>query len=82
MVRVVLAGADGRAFIGGAAEVEVEADTVRRLILALDRRYPGFGDYIDRRMAIAIDGVIHQDAYATPLAPDAEVYLIPKIGGG
>ena len=33
-------------------------------------------------MAVAIDGEIFQDAYAEKLAPDSEVFLIPKIGGG
>jgi molybdopterin converting factor small subunit len=71
-----------RAFAGGAAEVEVAADTVRRMILELNQRFPGLGDYIDRRMAVAIDGEITQDAWGSPLRADSEVYLIPKIGGG
>ena len=82
MPHVVLAGSQGREFTGGASEFDVGADTVRRLILELDARYPGFGDYIDRRMAIAIDGEIHQDAGAAPLGPTSEVYLFPRIGGG
>ena len=73
---------DGRGFTGGLAELTVEAATVRRLLLELDQRFPGLGDYVERRMAIAIDGEIFQDAYAEALRPDAEVYLIPKIGGG
>ena len=73
---------DGRGFTGGLAELEVDAPTVRGLILQLDQRYPGLGDYVQRRMAIAIDGEIHQDAYAEALGPDSEVFLIPKIGGG
>ena len=73
---------DCRVFTGGVAEFDIEADTVRRLILALEARYPGLGDFVDRRMAIAIDGEIHQDAWSSPLKPDSEVYLIPKIGGG
>jgi sulfur-carrier protein len=82
MVHVVLAGADGREFTGGEGAFDVEATSVRRLILALDQRFPGFGDYVERRMAIAIDGEIHQDAYAAELRPDSEVFLIPRIGGG
>jgi molybdopterin converting factor small subunit len=82
MPHVIITGSQGREFTGGAAEFDVGADTVRRLILELDSRYPGFGDYIDRRMAIAIDGEIHQDAYGAALKPDSEVCLIPKIGGG
>jgi molybdopterin synthase sulfur carrier subunit len=74
--------ADCRTFTGGVAEVDVAADTVRRMILELEARFPGLGDYVDRRMAVAIDGEIHQDAWSSPLKPDSEVYLIPKIGGG
>ena len=81
-VHVVLSSSNGRQFTGGLAEFDVAADTVRRMILELEARFPGFGDYIERRMAIAIDGEIHQDAYAAELKPGSEVYLIPKIGGG
>lgn len=69
-------------FIGGAAEIEVEASNVGQMISALEALYPGFGDHIERRMAIAIDGEIHQDASAAALAPTSEVYLFPRIGGG
>jgi len=71
-----------RRFTGGLSEFDVEADTVRRLILAMEARFPGLGDFVERRMAIAIDGEIHQDASTEPLRPDSEIYLIPKIGGG
>ena len=82
MPRVVLAGMAARRFTGGATEFEVEANTVRRMIAELDRRYPGLGHQIDEGMAVAIDGEIFQDAYLAPLGPDSEIYLIPKIGGG
>ena len=82
MPRVVLAGIAARRFTGGATEFDVEADTVRRMIVELDRRFPGLGQQIDEGMAVAIDGEIHQDAYQAPLGPDSEVVLIPKIGGG
>ena len=82
MPRVVISGAGARRFTGGASEFEVEADTVRRLILELDRRYPGLGQQVEEGMAVAIDGEIHQDSYAAALAPGSEVVLIPKIGGG
>lgn len=69
-------------FTGGASEFEIEADTVRGLITTLDARFPGLGDFVDRKMAFAIDGEIHQDAWFSPVGPDSEVWLIPKIGGG
>jgi sulfur-carrier protein len=82
MPRVVMAGGDCARFTGGVTTFDVEANTVRRLIAELEARHPGLGDYIDRRMAVSIDGEIHQDAGAIPLAPQSEVYLIPRIGGG
>lgn len=82
MPRVVLAGMAARRFTGGLTEFDVEADTVRRMIVELDRRFPGLGHQIDEGMAVAIDGEIYQDAYQAPLKPDSEIVLIPKIGGG
>ncbi len=82
MPRVILAGDAGRRFAGGKAEIDVEADTIRRLILELDRRFPGLGRQVEESMAIAIDGEIYQDAYGVPLRPESEICLIPRIAGG
>ncbi|HEY1447536.1 MAG TPA: MoaD/ThiS family protein [Caulobacteraceae bacterium] len=82
MPRVVVADSSFRTLVGGLAQLDIEADNVRRLIEAIDRQYPGSADYIDKRMAIAVDGEIHQDAGAIPLTPASEVFLIPRIGGG
>ena len=82
MPRVIAADADFRARTGGLAELTIEADTWPALIAALDRRFPGLGAHVEKRMAVAIDGVIHHDPGAIPLAPTAEVCLIPRIGGG
>jgi molybdopterin converting factor small subunit len=82
MPRVHISGMGARRFTGGLTEFEVAANTVRRMILELDRRFPGLGEQIEEGMAVAIDGEVFQDAYEAALAPDSEVYLIPKIGGG
>ena len=82
MPHVLMTGIATRRLTGGVTEFDVEANTVRRLIAELDRRYPGLGAQIDESMAVAIDGEIFQDAYFAPLKPDSEVVLIPKIGGG
>ncbi len=70
------------ALTGGVRQFEVPAASVRELLRALEQRYPGLGELAAEGMAIAIDGEIHQDALNEPLAPDAEVVLIPRIGGG
>ena len=79
---MVVASDDCRPFTGDLKAFDVEATTVRGLILELDARYPGLGEHIRRKMAVAIDGEIHQDADEAALGADSEVYLIPKIGGG
>jgi len=78
----VVAGSECWPYTGGASEFDVDAATVRELITALDQRFPGLGDFVDRRMAFAIDGEIHQDAWFSPIGPQSQVWLIPKIGGG
>jgi molybdopterin converting factor small subunit len=82
MPHVVISGQAARRFTGGVSEFDVEANNFRRLVLELERRYPGLGHQVEEGMAVAIDGEIFQDAYLVPLNPDSEIYLIPKIGGG
>jgi molybdopterin converting factor small subunit len=82
MPHIVMTGIAARRLTGGQSEFDVEANTVRRMIAELERRYPGLGHQIDEGMAIAIDGEIFQDAYLEELKPDSEIVLIPKIGGG
>src|ERR1700746_3473970 len=57
----------------GVTELEVEANNFRRLILQLDRRFPGLGHQIDegggdRRR-------IYQDAYLASLQPESEISI-------
>jgi molybdopterin converting factor small subunit len=79
---VVLTGDAARALAGGASELVVAATSFRRLVTELDVRFPGLGRLVDEGMAVAIDGVIFQDAYAVALAEGSEIVLIPKIAGG
>ena len=78
----VVVGSECWPFTGGASSFDLDASTVRDLIAALDARFPGIGEFIDRKMAFAIDGEINQDAWYSPIGPASEVVLIPKIGGG
>ena len=82
MPHVVISGQAARRLTGGVSEFDVEADNFRRLVLELDRLYPGLGRQVEEGMAVAIDGEIFQDAYLAAFNSDSEIYLIPKIGGG
>ena len=83
MARVVLSGDLGRRFAGREVEVDVSGDSVRRVIEALDEIYPGIGDVLSADgMAVAVDGMIHQDGLYEPVPPEAEVCFLPAIRGG
>ena len=82
MPHVLAMGGDVARFTGGAAEFDVAASSVGAMIRELEQRYPGLGDYVEQRMAIAIDGEIFQDAHGEPLGERSEICLIPRIGGG
>ena len=58
----------------------MEANTFRRMVLELQRRFPRLGRQIEEPMAVAIEGDIFQDAHQAQLGPESEIYLIPKIG--
>ena len=38
--------------------------------------------HIKRGVAVSIDGKIYRDQWETPLPPDAEIYLLPRVPGG
>jgi sulfur-carrier protein len=82
MPKVVLSGNALLHLTDGQTELDVKADTFRRLIRELNDRFPGLGTHVEESMAIAIDGEIYQDAYSAELKPDSEIFIIPKIGGG
>ena len=81
MVRVIF-GSALRRYTEGIEEVEIDATTVRSLINALDRRFPGLGEHLRSGLAVAIDGEIMADALYEPVPEGAEVHFLPPIGGG
>ena len=81
MVQVSLTGSF-RAAMGGAASVEVEADTIRELFARLLARYPALQDHLDEGIAVSINGEIYRDEWGKAIPADAEVFLLPRIQGG
>ena len=71
-----------RRFAGGLERVEIEAATVRELIDALDRRFPGIGGPLREGTAVAIDGEIIPEPLLEPIPPGSEVHFLPSISGG
>ena len=81
MAKVHLA-ASLRGFTDGLADVEVEASNVRRLIKALDERFPGIGEPLSKASSVAINGVIIADAEYEDVPDDAEVHFLDIYQGG
>jgi molybdopterin converting factor small subunit len=81
MVEVSLGGLL-RAAAGGEEKVDVEAKDIRELFRKLAEQYPGLGPFIERGLAVSIDGVIYRDTWSKELPKDAEIFLLPRLAGG
>ncbi|MBM3139602.1 MAG: MoaD/ThiS family protein [Chloroflexi bacterium] len=78
-----------RSLSGGRERFAVEGETLRQVFAALERECPDLTARIvaDGRLrpdiAVAIDGsILEGSGLVTPVRPDAEIYLVPPIGGG
>lgn len=65
----------------GTSELEVQAETYRAVVRALNERWPGIEDVL-ANTAVAIDGQIYQDAWLEPVEPKSEVFFLHRIEGG
>jgi molybdopterin converting factor small subunit len=81
-VRVMLTGGFSRRYTDGIREFEIAARTVRGVISAMDRLYPGLGEHLEEETSLAVNGVIHEVVYTQIIPADAEVFFIPRIEGG
>jgi sulfur-carrier protein len=82
MAKVVLPLEVARAFADGAREHAVDAHDVREVIDSLDQRFPGIGERLRTRMAVAIDGEIFQEPFIEAVGAKSEVFFLPAIEGG
>ena len=71
-----------RSGVGGAASIDIEAATIRELMSKLIETYPNMQPFMDRGIAVAIDGVVFRDDWTQPIPAEAEVFLMPRIDGG
>ncbi|HAF69471.1 MAG TPA: hypothetical protein DCL16_10145 [Acidimicrobiaceae bacterium] len=71
-----------RDLTGGLAQVEVEATNVRRLVAALEEKFPGIGERLSEASSVAINGEIFTDAEYEPVDSDSEVHFLDIFQGG
>ena len=73
---------------GGRSSVEVEGETVRRVIDNLERACPGLRERLldqDRlrpNISVAVDGEVTPMGLLEPVGPASEVHFIAAIKGG
>ena len=75
----------GRSFAaaaGGNETVEVEARDIRELFRLLADRFPALVPFIERGIAVSIDGVIYRDTWSKALPEGVEIFLLPRLAGG
>lgn len=82
MAKVVLQTEVASQFTGGVTRLDIEATDVRNLIKALDQQFPGMGDRLRTKTAVAIDGEIFQEPFLESIGPNSEVHFLPMIEGG
>jgi molybdopterin converting factor small subunit len=81
--QVTLTSGFSRLYTGGRREFEIEARSLRDVIKALDKMYPGLGEHLETETTVAIDGAIHDEpGYFQKLREGSEVFFIPKLEGG
>jgi len=71
-----------KAYTGGQTRFEVQASNVRQLLERLGAIHPELGPHLEHGIAVAIDGVIYQDAWLQPIGSASEVVVIDRIAGG
>ncbi len=77
-----------RDLTGGQAEVQVDASTLRQLVVELEKRFPGLAgrivrdDRIAPGLAVSIDGVVTSRGLLSVIGQESEVHFLPAIGGG
>ncbi len=81
MIKVFL-GSNLMNYTNGLEVLELEATSVRSLIKALNRKYPGIEDALESGFALAIDGEVIANPGYEKLTEASEVRFLSPIQGG
>jgi len=77
-----------RRLTGDLDRVQVEGDTLRKVVDDLDRRYPGMKELLVDNgrvrpgLQFAVDGVVTAIGLLEKVPENAEVHILPAMGGG
>jgi molybdopterin synthase sulfur carrier subunit len=73
---------------GGRKQVELQGQSLRQVIAALESAFPDLagrlsaGGALVPGMAVSIDGAFTSKGLLAPVGPRSEVHFLPAIGGG
>ncbi len=81
MVQVVLWGSL-RELTDGEETVEVEGGNIYQVLQNLGRAYPALKPTLDKGVTVSIDGTIYRQDLFREVAPDSEVFILPRMAGG
>jgi molybdopterin converting factor small subunit len=77
-----------RDLTGGQAEVDVEGDSLGRVVARLDQQFPGIAQRLTTAgaiasgLAVSIDGAIAARGLLSGVGAESEIHILPAIGGG
>lgn len=77
-----------RPLTNGEQIVDVEGESVREVVAALEERYPGVADRIVEEgrirpgWTVAVDGAVQNRGLRAAVGTDSEVHFVPAMTGG
>jgi len=77
-----------RDLTGGEAELEAPGTTVREVVAALEREFPGMrnrlcrDDDLSPALQVSIDDVLSRRGLDARVRPMSEIHFLPVFGGG
>ena len=81
MIKVFL-GSNLKNFTNGIEVLEVEATSVKSLIVELDRQYPGISEKLESGLALAIAGEVIANPGYEKISYGSEVRFLAPMQGG
>ena len=81
-VRVVLSTGASDRFTNDEKSFDIEARSVRGIIKAMEKRFPGIGEMLEHDTMVAINGELFEDALYQQVPDGAEVFFLPKLEAG
>jgi molybdopterin synthase sulfur carrier subunit len=85
---IVYIPAQMRELTGGLTSIEIDEPSVRKIIAALDAKYPGIAARLTCQggiapgIAVSIDGAVSSRGMLAQVPATSEVHFLPAIGGG